>query len=311
MPVVLVHCQGDSAAPWIAELRRQAPDIDACALEDLADPAAVDVAIAWKMPHGVFARCPELKLIQSMAAGVDHVLADPDRPLDVPVARLVDPWMARSMTHHVVAQLLRWHRETDRFDAAMANGEWPAGVFFDVDAVRVGVLGLGHLGQSVARSVLGLGFRVAGWSRSARTVEGIETFHGPDGLQAMAEGCSALVCLLPLTDETEGVLNARLFDRLAPGSLLVNVGRGGHLVEADLSAALDTGRLRNAALDVFRTEPLPADHPFRRDRRIWLTPHIASEIHPQTSTHQFVENIRRVRAGRSDLLGLVDPARGY
>lgn len=310
MGVILVHIDGDDATPWIDELRRQAPELDARGLDAVGDPDAVEVAITWKLPHGVYRRFPNLALIQSMAAGVDHILADPQRPARVPVARVVDPWMGRSMVHHVALAVLRWHRRMDWLEARRDRAIWPTGVVFDADAVRVGVLGLGHLGQAVARAMQGLGFQAAGWSRAPKAIDGLACHHGPDGLQALAAWSSVLVCLLPLTAETAGILNAGLFARMPAGSLLVNVGRGGHLVEADLTAALDSGRLTAAALDVFGTEPLPPAHPFWADRRIFLTPHIASEINPVTATRAFVENIRRVRAGEPPV-GLIDPAKGY
>ncbi len=310
MGVILVHVAGADSAPWADELKRQAPDLDARGLDGVDDPAAVEVAITWKLPHGLYRTFPNLALIQSMAAGVDHILADPERPAQVPVARVVDPWMSRSMVHHVTLAVLRGHRRMDWLESLRAGPTWPTGVVFDADAVRVGVLGLGHLGQAVAKAMQGIGFQAAGWSRSPKAIEGLDCHHGADGLRELAVRSSVLVCLLPLTGETAGILNAGLFDLMPEGSLLVNVGRGGHLVDADLTAALDSGRLAAAALDVFGTEPLPKDHPFWADRRIYLTPHIASEINPVTATRAFVENIRRIRAGDPPI-GLIDPARGY
>lgn len=310
MGVILVHVADADPSPWIDELLRQAPDLDVRGLDAVDDPAAVEVAVTWRLPHGLYRSFPNLALIQSMAAGVDHVLADPQRPAHVPVARVVDPWMARSMVHQVSLAVLRWHRRMDWLEGLRADATWPRGVVFDAEAVRVGVLGLGHLGQAVARAMQGLGFEAAGWSRSPKAIDGLACHHGPDGLHDLAAWSSVLVCLLPLTAETAGILDAGLFARMPMGSLLVNVGRGGHLVEADLTAALDSGRLAAAALDVFRAEPLPPEHPFWADRRIYLTPHLASEINPVTATRVFVENIRRIRAGEPPV-GLIDPTKGY
>lgn len=310
MGVILVHIRNADPASWIAELKRQAPELDARGLDAVGDLSDVEVAITWRLPHGLYRTFPNLALIQSMAAGVDHILGDPERPAHVPVARVVDPWMARSMIHQVALAVLRWHRRMDWLEGLRVEAAWPTGVVFDADAVRVGVLGLGHLGQAVAQAMRGLGFQAAGWSRSPKVIDGLECHHGPDGLRALAAWSNVLVCLLPLTQETEGILNAGLFGLMPEGSLLVNVGRGGHLVEDDLTAALDSGRLTAAALDVFATEPLPREHRFWSDRRIYLTPHVASEINPVTATRVFVENIRRVRAGETPI-GLIDPAKGY
>lgn len=310
MDVVLVHIHGESAEPWIDQFHCQAPEIDVRPLDAIGDPSEVEVAVTWMLPPGLYGTYPNLRLIQSMAAGVDHVLADRSRPSDVPVARLVDPWMARAMSHHVILQILRWHRRLDLFETDREDRHWRYGVTFHPETVRVGVLGLGHLGQAVARAIQGLGFAVAGWSRSPKRLDGLETFHGRDGLTALAERSTALVCLLPLTPETAELLNADLFARMPEGSFLVNVGRGGHLVEDDLFAALDSGQLSAAALDVMTAEPLPPEHPAWRDARIYLTPHIASEINPSTATAAFVENIRRLRQGETPI-GLIDPERGY
>ncbi|MEQ8394355.1 glyoxylate/hydroxypyruvate reductase A [Thalassobaculum sp.] len=310
MGVILVHVANADPSTWVDELKRQAPHLDARGLDGIDDPGSVEVAITWKLPHGLYRTYPNLALIQSVAAGVDHILADPQRPTQVPVARVVDPWMARSMVHQVTLAVLRWHRRMDWVESLRSDAAWPHDVIFDADAVRVGVLGLGNLGQAVARAMQGLGFEAAGWSRSPKAIEGLRCHHGPDGLRELAAWSSVLVCLLPLTTQTDGILNAGLFDRMPMGSLLVNVGRGGHLVEADLIAALDSGRLAAAALDVFRTEPLPAGHAFWSDRRIYVTPHIASEVNPVTATRVFVENIRRIRAGEPPV-GLIDPSKGY
>ncbi len=310
MGVILIHVGNADPSSWIGEMKRQAPHLDARGLGAIDDPSSVEVAITWKLPHGLYRTYPNLALIQSVAAGVDHILSDPQRPPHVPVARVVDPWMARSMVHQVTLAVLRWHRRMDWVESLRPDAAWPHDMIFDADAVRVGVLGLGNLGQAVARAMQGLGFEAAGWSRSPKAIEGLRCHHGPDGLRDLAAWSSVLVCLLPLTTETDGILNADLFERMPMGSLLVNVGRGGHLVEADLTVALDSGRLAAAALDVFRIEPLPAGHAFWSDRRIYVTPHIASEVSPVTATKVFVENIRRIRAGEAPI-GLIDPSKGY
>lgn len=315
MMKVLVHVRNEDVTPWIDGIKRWAPDLETVRLTndrlpDDFDPAEIDISVCWRMPHGLHAQLPNLRLIQSMAAGVDHILSDPDRPKSVAIARLVDPWMARSMTHHVVGQILRWHRTHDRFDAHRADEHWPRGVIFDPDAVSIGILGMGVLGQAAAKALVALGFTVRGWSRSPKSVDGIDILSGADGLDEIARASNALVCLLPLTTETTDILNAALFAKMPKGGFLLNVGRGGHVVEADLIAALDSGQLEAASLDVFRTEPLPKGHAFWQHPKIWPTPHIASEINLPTATRAFAETIRRVRAGEVPD-GLIDPEKGY
>ncbi|MES1153071.1 MAG: NAD(P)-dependent oxidoreductase, partial [Dongia sp.] len=175
---------------------------------------------------------------------------------------------------------------------------------------RVGILGLGTLGQDTARKLRRLGFPVSGWSRTLKQVEGVTTFAGPDQRAEFLKPLSLLICLLPLTDETEGILNASLFAGLPDGAILVNAGRGGHTNEADLLAALDSGKLAYAVLDVFREEPLPLDHVFWRRRDIVITPHVASITRAGTGAEDILENYRRALAGKP-LLNAVDPARGY
>ncbi len=309
-PIVLVHSEGDGGEPWIEALKAEMPGIDARVPAAIDDRSRVDIAITWQLPHGQYATYPNLALIQSICAGVDHVLEDHERPVHVPIARVVDPFMGRAMTHHIVLQILRWHRQLDRFEGNRPERIWPPSFAFDADALQVAVLGLGHLGTHLARALQALGIAVAGWSRSPKSVDGIEVSHGADGLDGLLRRSNVVVCLLPLTTETEGILSAETFAKMPPGGLIVNVGRGGHLVESDLLSALDTGQVSAAALDVFQAEPLPADHPFWDDRRIYLTPHIASEVNKATAARVFADNIARLRLGEPPT-GLVDLNRGY
>ncbi|MDF1793992.1 MAG: glyoxylate/hydroxypyruvate reductase A [Thalassobaculaceae bacterium] len=311
-PIVAVHSTGDGPSAWVAAIKAEVPGLDARpALEITGDDLArVDVSIAWKLPHGKAASFPNLKLIQSIGAGVDHVLADPLRPTHVPISRLIDPFMAVEMTHHIVLQILRWHRQLDRFECHKAERHWPLSEAFDHRHLHVAILGLGTLGEHLSRALTALEIANTGWTRSARAVDGVATVSGAAALDDLLSRSNIVVCLLPLTDQTEGVLSAELFAKLPKGSFLVNVGRGGHLVEADLIPALESGQLSAAALDVFRTEPLPADHPFWGDARIYITPHIAAEVNPPTASIVFAENIRRIRAGETPT-GLVDLGRGY
>lgn len=311
-PIVAVHSTGDGPSAWVAALKDEMPGVDARpALEINGDDLArVDVSISWRLPHGVLASFPNLKLAQSIGAGVDHILEDPERPVHVPVARLIDPFMAGSMTHHIVLQILRWHRQAAKFERHRTDHFWPMSEAFDHRRLHVAILGLGALGEHLSRALTALEIANTGWTRSPRTVEGVASVSGATALDDLLARSNVVVCLLPLTAQTEGILSAELFAKLPEGAFLVNVGRGGHLVEDDLIPALDSGRLSGAALDVFRQEPLPADHPFWGDERIYITPHIAAEVNPPTASIVFAENIRRIRAGAAPT-GLVDLGRGY
>ncbi len=310
MPAIVIKLGSERADRYIAELNAIDPGLDIREWPDVGDPAEIDIAMVWHMPHGELAKLPNLRLIISMAAGVDHVLLDPGLPPDIPIVRLTDPHMARAMAHWAAMNILRLHRETAHYDALRARRAWPPERSFDTDSVRVGLLGLGYLGAHVARTLKGLGLFVQGWSRSPKEIEGVPSFHGADGLDAMLADTNYLLCLLPSTPATVGLMDRALFEKMPRGSYVLNAGRGAQLVEADLLAALDSGRLAGAALDVFAEEPLPTDHPFWDDPRILMTPHHAAEVHIPAVARTFVDNIRRLRENRP-LLGLIDRQAGY
>jgi glyoxylate/hydroxypyruvate reductase A len=295
---------------WRPLLARLMPQHEIRFWPELGDPAAIEYALVWQPEPGVLARLPKLRLIVGLGAGVDHLLRDPELPRHIPIMRLVDPYMTDAMSEFVVLSVLRLHRQDLNYLAQQRAREWRELEQKNAAERPVGILGFGTLGQDAGRKLKSLGFPVAGWSRSAKAVPGFATHAGAEGLGALVAGSEILVCLLPLTAATEGILNAALFARLPRGAGLVNAGRGGHLIEADLIPALDSGQLSGAVLDVFREEPLPADHPFWRHPRIIATPHIAAETHPPTAAAIIGEAIRRFEAGQP-VANLVDWARGY
>jgi len=308
--VLLFRSSSDSADLWRSELQKHFPGLVMRVFPEIGDPTEIDAALVWKPKAGLLASLPNLKLIVSLGAGVDHLLADPTLPRHVPIARLVDPYMTEAMSEYVLTQVLRLHRQDFLYQAQQRERVWRELTQPNAAQRRIGVLGLGEFGSDAARKLAVLGFKVAGWSRSERRLPGIESFNGPDGLLALARRSDILVCLLPLTPETEGILNARLFAALPKGASLVNAARGAHLVEADLLAALESGQLAAAVLDVFQQEPLPPEHPFWTHPRIVVTPHTAAATHAPTAAPGVGENLRRLAEGRP-LINLVDPARGY
>lgn len=310
MPTLLFVSPTDDPAPWVAPLAAGLPGFDIRIWPDIGDPAAIDYALAWKPPPGLLAGLPNLKAIFSLGAGVDALLDDPTLPRAVPLVRMVDRGLTEGMTEWVCAHALAWHRQAAAYRAQQAQRLWHPREEKLARERRVGVLGLGVLGSDAARMLAALRFDVAGWSRSPKTVPGVDCRHGEDGLAAVLAGSELLVCLLPLTAETEGILNARLFAQLPRGAHLINAARGRHLVEADLLAALDSGQLSGATLDVFATEPLPPDHPFWADPRITVSPHVASLTHARSAAAHVVEGIRRAEAGLP-LTNVVDRTRGY
>jgi glyoxylate/hydroxypyruvate reductase A len=228
----------------------------------------------------------------------------------VPVARLKDARLTQGMTEWVLLNVLRFHRQDLEYRAQQAARVWDELPAPDTAKRRVGILGLGELGGAAAEAIRALGFPVMGWTRSPRTREGVQTFHGAEGLEAMLRQTDILVCLLPLTPDTRGVINARTLALLPQGAFVINAARGGHLVAGDLLAALDSGHIAAAALDVFEPEPLPTDHGFWGHPRVLVWPHAASITIPSSAAPQVVENIHRLRDGRP-LINLVEFGAGY
>lgn len=289
---------------------RLAPDLDLRMPDAVEDPAAIRFAVCWEPADDAFTPYPNLGMVASIAAGVDGIVAAASLP-DVPVTRVRDPEQARIMAGHVVWNVLWWHRRfRDRLDHQAAR-HWERLSHHAPSKVTIGILGFGLMGRAAAEALLPLGFRVTGWARTtAGAVDGVTLETGPDGLDRVVRGADVLVNLLPLTAATRGLLSADLFRRMPEGSVLIQVGRGAHLDEAALLAALADGPLAGASLDVFAVEPLSSDHPFWTHPRILITPHDAAEAGFETIVASITEDVRRMVAGLP-LLGAVPRDRGY
>jgi glyoxylate/hydroxypyruvate reductase A len=307
---ILFRSTPAAEARWRPLLGELLPEHEIRYWPEIGDKGAIEYALVWQPEAGLLGSLPNLKLIVGLGAGVDHLLRDPSLPRDVPIVRLVDPYMTDAMSEYVVLQVLRLHRQDLDYLAQQRAGIWREREQKNAAERPVGILGFGTLGQDAGRKLRALGFEVAGWSRSAKQVSGFATYAGTAGLHTLFARSEIVVCLLPLTAATAGILNAAAFQRLPHGAGLVNAGRGGHLVEEDLIPALESGQLSGAVLDVFREEPLPQGHPFWRHPRIILTPHIAAETHPPTAAPIIQGAIRRCEAGLP-LDNRVDLGRGY
>ena len=308
--MLIFRSGGDSTEWWRTQLREEAPDVEVRLWEEPGRIEDIEYALVWNPEPGVLKRFPNLKAIFSLGAGVDHIFVDRDLPPGVPVTRVVDDNLTARMTEFVVLHVLRIHRQLPLYEAQQREAVWRGHPQTATAERTVGLLGMGVFGQDAAAKLRLLGFVVAGWSRTAKDLPGIACHHGAEGLSPFLARTNILVCLLPLTPLTEGILDAGLLASLPEGASLINVARGQHLVDADLIAALDGGHIAGAVLDVFNGEPLAADHPFWRHPKVTVTPHIASLSDPRTIIEQVVENLRRCEAGRP-LLHQVDPARGY
>jgi glyoxylate/hydroxypyruvate reductase len=264
-------------------------------VQELEAIDVIDAVVCWSPPPGLLARMPRLRLVQSVGAGTDHITRDPALP-DVPVCRIVDADMAAGMNAYVAWAVVHGQRHMGSYLENQRRSVWEEAPIVPPGRHRVGIAGLGVLGQSAACALVAIGYAVRGWSRTPKhdLPTGIEAFHGDAARGAFLAGCDTLVCLLPLTDDTRGILNADLFAQLPPGAHLVNTGRGAHLVQHDLLAALDSGQLASAVLDAFVEEPLPPGHPFWQHPGITVTPHIATRTGPQAIAQQTHDNLIRL-----------------
>lgn len=294
---------------WADLFAARAPELPFRLWPDVGDPADVRYLAVWAPPENIAATFPNLELVFSVGAGVDQFDFS-QLPPHVPLIRMLEPGIAEGMVEYVTMAVLALHRDLLPFIAQQREQTWREIRGTPASKRRVGVMGLGLLGQAVLERLKAFGFPLAGWNRSPRSIDGVDCFAGEHVLPAFLGRSDILVCLLPLTDETRGILNTSLFEQLPRGAQLVNVGRGGHLVEADLLAALERGVLSNAVLDVAEQEPLPAGHPFWNHPKILLTPHIASMTTPETAVDFVLDVIDRHRRGET-LPGLVDRQRGY
>ncbi|MFZ5672015.1 MAG: 2-hydroxyacid dehydrogenase [Pseudomonadota bacterium] len=300
---------------WTTAMRRQAPDLEVRTWPEAGRLADITYAIAWLPPANVLKSLPNLKLIFSLGAGVDAVLRDPTLPQDVPLARIAEPDLTMRMSEYVVLQVLMHHRQQRRHDENQRLKRWDPFPERAASAVSVGVMGLGVLGSDAAQKLRLLGFKVAGWSRSRKSIPGVDCFAGPQEFDSFLERTDILVCLLPHTPETTGIINRDLISKLSRkgpfgAPVIINAGRGKQQVESDILEALDSGALHAATLDVFSTEPLPEESPFWLHPKVTVTPHSAADSDPEMITAYVLRQIRRHQQGLP-VENIVDRVRGY
>jgi glyoxylate/hydroxypyruvate reductase len=300
---------------WAAHMRKALPLHDVRVWPELGNLEDVHYVAAWLPPANVVKSLPNLKVIFSLGAGVDAILSDPSLPHDKPIVRVNDPDLTMRMSEHIVMHVLMHHRQQRRLVANQQAKVWDSFPQHAASSLRVGVMGLGVLGADAARKLAIMGFPTAGWSRTRKHVEGVESFSGAGELDAFLARTDVLVCLLPATAETDGILNAALMRKLSRtgpfgAPVLINAGRGRQQVEEDILAALQSGALHAASLDVFRKEPLPPESLFWHHPQVMLSPHAAADSDPATICHYVAHQIGRFeRDGK--LENLVDRGRGY
>lgn len=296
-------------AAWARLFAQKVPDLPFRIWPDIGDPLDVRFLAVWEPPAALGTTFPNLEILFCVGAGIDHFDLS-SVPPSIPVVRMIEPGIAAGMVEYVTLSALALHRDWFAYRDQQQQGLWQPLRVQPAAKRRIGVLGLGALGKAVLDRLHSFGFACAGWSRSPHQLDGIDCYAGKARLPAFLARSDILVCLLPLTGETRGILDSEVFGMLPTGAALINVGRGSHVVEKDLLQALDTGKLAAAILDVADPEPLPPGHPFWRNPRIMLTPHIASMTQPETAADVVLGNIRRHRNGEP-LIGLIDRTRGY
>ena len=312
---ILLHTAGIDPAPWLAAIRARAPGLDVIGVADTDRFAEVRQAWVWKPPPGALGRMPRLEVIVNLGAGVDAILADTTIPPTIPILRAVDPNITMRMTEWVVLQVLFHHRQMPAYLAQQRGRVWRDLPQKAASALTVGVMGVGVLGQSAAKALMGLGFQVAGWSRMPKDGRDFPVHHGEAGLNGFLGRTDILVCLLPLTPETTGMIDHAMLCRLRRSGplgapVLINAGRGGQHVEADVLRALDDGTLAGASLDVFETEPLSSSSPLWPHPKVVITPHAAADSDPEAMTEYVFAQLARHTAGQM-MDNLVDRKRGY
>jgi glyoxylate/hydroxypyruvate reductase A len=289
------------------KLQQQLPGVRIEIWPEITEPSAVTFAVLWRQPPGCLLQMPNLQALQSFGAGVDNILTDPTLP-DLPLARIVDPMLTQSMLNYLQGVVQHYQLRLDEFSAQQRKKIWKARSPRKLQ--HICVLGLGELGQAAAHHFAGLGFSVSGWSASQKTLPTVQCFAGETAFAAAVSNADLVICLLPLTAQTENLLNQQRLALLKPGVILVNVARGAIVDDLALLQNLDSGHISAACLDVFRTEPLPPEHPFWLHPSILLTPHISAVTNADTAVAQIAENYRRSLAGLP-LQNLVCQQRGY
>jgi glyoxylate/hydroxypyruvate reductase A len=295
---------------WREHFAREMPEVELRFWPEIGNPAEIEFAAISRLPENALRALPNLKLIVSLFAGQDMLLTDKTLPANVPIVRAANPAGDQMMTETVLLHVLRHHRQLPELLLAQQKGEWASPKRLRTRERKVGVMGLGPIGIAAARALRDLGFQTAAWVRRPRTVEGIEVFHGNDQLAAFLSRSDIVVNLLPLTPETEDILSAKTFAQMPKGASVINLGRGQHVVDDDLIAALDSGQLVAATLDVFRQEPLPKEDPFWRHPRITVIPHASRGQFPAEITPLICAHLRRFQRGEP-VTDRVDLTAGY
>ncbi|MGO2294416.1 2-hydroxyacid dehydrogenase [Psychroflexus halocasei] len=306
---ILLVCQHRDSKPWFKAFNEKNPDLDIQVYPEVENPDDIEFAISWRHPEGIYKNYPNLKVIASMGAGVHHVLKDQTIPDDVKITRIVDENLTRDMADFALLNTLFHIRNYNFHIAQQQEKNWQIKAYRQPQETKVGILGMGVLGQAVAEKLNQNDFQVLGWSKSKKENKAFRSFTENEFDEFMSQ-LDILICLLPLTEETEGVLNYENLKKLPQGAKIINLARGPHVVDDDLLKLLDEEHLSSAILDVFDEEPLPKNSPYWSHPKVLVTPHVASMTDPQSVVNQIYENIENMKNGK-DLKNQVDRSKKY
>ena len=306
--MLLIDSITKDLSPWIEALKNELGEEKVVTWEEVEDPSTITVAVVWNHRPELFASLHNLRLVASLGAGVDHILRDKLLPPDMPVSKVISHHLSGPMANFCIGAVMYFHRQFDKYAVDKGNRNWDQQ--FDPEIpVKIGILGLGTIGQELAKRLVALDFEVAGLSRSQKNIPGVQCFD-EEGINDFLAGTNMLISMLPHTPETEGMLNKELFNKMPKGSYLINVGRGKQQVDEDILECLDNGQLAGAFLDVFPQEPLPQNSPMWDHPKVFITPHIAVVTKLEAAVPQIAENFKRLERGEP-LINLIDREKGY
>ena len=309
MSIVIIR-QDNKIELWKEALQRVAPEIKVYSYLEKHAREEIEVALVWKHPKGTLSKYSNLKYIASSGAGVDFIFADQTTPKNLPITRVVDTMLASDMSEYIIAVIFSYLKHLNGYKIAQTKSVWKPKAYYRITDFTIGILGLGALGNVLAKDLVKFWFKTQGWSATKKSIIGVSTFAGQKELSTFLSTTEILVCLLPLTKETKGILNKNFFKQLPQGAHIINAARGGHVVDKDLIEMIDNNHLSGASLDVFHQEPLPASHPFWTHEKINITPHYASVSDTASVVPQIIENYRRMKKG-APLLNSVSTVKGY
>ncbi|MEZ4935652.1 MAG: glyoxylate/hydroxypyruvate reductase A [Saprospiraceae bacterium] len=307
---IVIICHERFAKNWAKSFKEKLPETDVHIYPDVPSPEAIQFAAVWKAPAGVLSEFPNLKAVQSLGAGVEHIFDFQKINKQTPVARIIDPQLSEDMWEYILMLVLNYLKNTPIYFQQQLKKEWKQWRYKTIKETTVSILGLGKIGGHVAGKFSQIGFNVQGWSNSEKNIKGVKSFFGKNGFNEILNTTDILINILPLTPDTTGILNKTNLSKLKKGAYLINVGRGGHLIDTDLLELIDAGHLSGAALDVFQEEPLPGNHPFWEHPKITVMPHVAGLTNPATAVSQIIENYERMKRGE-ELMNVVSRGKRY